>query len=54
LETKKEALKAYKKVVDLGAEILDHPQNFPAYGEDYFAFYYLDPNGFKNEFVTFA
>jgi catechol 2,3-dioxygenase-like lactoylglutathione lyase family enzyme len=53
LETKNELEKVYHKLLDLNAEILDKPQYFPEYGNDYYAFYYLDPDGIKHEFVTF-
>ena len=34
-----------------GAEILDEPQEFPQYGPDCYATYWLDPHGFKLEAV---
>lgn len=34
-----------------GAVILDEPQEFPQYGPDCFATYWLDPHGFKLEAV---
>ena len=37
-----------------GAVILDEPQEFPQYGPDCFATYWLDPHGFKLEAVCHA
>jgi glyoxylase I family protein len=53
IETKSELEKVYQKIVELGYGILDKPQNIPDYGDNYYAFYYLDPDGIKHEFVTF-
>jgi catechol 2,3-dioxygenase-like lactoylglutathione lyase family enzyme len=53
LETRVELEKVYQKIVELGFGILDKPQYFPDYGDNYYAFYYLDPDGIKHEFVTF-
>lgn len=43
----------YKKLLEFGAEILDPPKAYPDYDKNYYAVYYLDPNGFKMEFVTY-
>jgi catechol 2,3-dioxygenase-like lactoylglutathione lyase family enzyme len=54
LDSKNQLEKVYQKLINIGAEILNVPQYFPDYGDDYYAFYYLDPNNIKHEFVTFA
>jgi catechol 2,3-dioxygenase-like lactoylglutathione lyase family enzyme len=53
LETKKEIEKVYQKIVELGYGNEGKPQNMPDFGDNYYAFYYLDPDGIKHEFVTF-
>jgi catechol 2,3-dioxygenase-like lactoylglutathione lyase family enzyme len=53
LESRSEVDRVYNKIVELGMVILDEPQVFAEYGSNYYAFYYLDPNGFKGEFTAF-
>jgi catechol 2,3-dioxygenase-like lactoylglutathione lyase family enzyme len=40
-------------LLEKGVEILDKPTFYPEYLENYYAFYYLDPNGFKMEFCSY-
>jgi catechol 2,3-dioxygenase-like lactoylglutathione lyase family enzyme len=42
---------AHRWAVARGDTILDEPQEFPQYGPDCFATYWLDPHGFKLEAV---
>jgi catechol 2,3-dioxygenase-like lactoylglutathione lyase family enzyme len=44
--------RAHEWARDRGAVILDEPQEFPQYGPDCFATYWLDPHGFKLEAVS--
>jgi catechol 2,3-dioxygenase-like lactoylglutathione lyase family enzyme len=53
LESKKEIEKVYKKIVELGFGDEGKPQNIADFGDNYYAFYYFDPDGIKHEFVTF-
>ena len=46
--------KIYKKLLELEAEILDSPKAYPEYSANFYAVYYLDPNGFKMEFVSYT
>jgi catechol 2,3-dioxygenase-like lactoylglutathione lyase family enzyme len=42
---------AHQWAVERSATILDEPQEFPQYGENCYATYWLDPHGFKLEAV---
>jgi predicted lactoylglutathione lyase len=53
LENRAQIHKAFEKVKKLGCIVLDEPQLFPDYGDAYYAFYFLDLDGLKQEFVTF-
>ena len=46
--------KAHEWACTRDAVILDAPQEFPQYGPDCFATYWLDPHGFKLEAVCHA
>ncbi len=35
----------------MDAEILDAPAEYPKYGPDYYAIFFLDPDGLKLEYV---
>jgi catechol 2,3-dioxygenase-like lactoylglutathione lyase family enzyme len=41
----------HQRVVELGGEVLHHPQEFPQYPPPYFATFWLDPFGFMLEAV---
>ena len=41
----------YKIAKELGTEILDEPQIFPQYDKDYYAAFFLDPDGMKIEIM---
>jgi glyoxylase I family protein len=53
LETKKLVEDTFDFVKKLGYKILEEPTYYPEYDKNYFAFYYLDPDNIKHEFVTF-
>jgi glyoxylase I family protein len=38
-------------LVAIGATILDPPAEYPAYGDNYYAIFFADPDGIKLEFV---
>jgi glyoxylase I family protein len=40
---------AHERAIALGAEILHAPRAFPQYHPDYFATFFLDPDGFRVE-----
>lgn len=40
-------------LVTIGAEIVDPPADYPAYGEGYYAVFFLDPDGLKLEGMVF-
>lgn len=42
---------AYRKLVELGAEILDPPAYYPHYRETFYAVFFTDPDGIKLEVV---
>jgi catechol 2,3-dioxygenase-like lactoylglutathione lyase family enzyme len=42
---------AHRWAVERGAVVLDEPGEFPQYGPDCYATYWLDPHGFKLEAV---
>jgi len=43
----------YKKLLELDVKISDKPQFYPDYGDNYYALYFQDPNGFKMEFAAY-
>jgi catechol 2,3-dioxygenase-like lactoylglutathione lyase family enzyme len=45
--------KVYKLLLEMGAEIVDAPADYPDYGEGYRAVYFLDPDGLKLEAMYF-
>ncbi len=42
----------YSLLLEIGAEILDPPADYPQYGPDYYAIFFADPDGLKLEFVS--
>ncbi|RYD43575.1 MAG: bleomycin resistance protein [Sphingomonadales bacterium] len=38
-------------LLDIGAEVLDAPADYPRYGPTYYAVFFADPDGLKLEFV---
>jgi catechol 2,3-dioxygenase-like lactoylglutathione lyase family enzyme len=43
---------AHAGAVAAGAEILHPPREFPQYRQDYYATFFLDPDGFRIEVAT--
>ncbi|MEZ5924724.1 MAG: VOC family protein [Hyphomicrobiaceae bacterium] len=43
----------YAFLVEIGAEIVDPPADYPAYGDGYYAVFFLDPDGLKLEGMVF-
>ena len=41
----------YRTLLQMDAEILDAPAEYPKYGPDYYAIFFLDPDGLKLEYV---
>ena len=41
----------YELLIEIGAEILDAPAEYPRYGEGYYAVFFADPDGLKLEYV---
>ena len=41
----------YDRLLVIGAVVLDPPAEFPAYGDGYYAVFFVDPDGLKLEFV---
>lgn len=38
-------------LIEIGAEVLDPPADYPRYGEGYYAVFFADPDGLKLEYV---
>jgi catechol 2,3-dioxygenase-like lactoylglutathione lyase family enzyme len=49
VETLADVHLAHERAVAAGAEVLHAPRAFPAYHPDYFATFFLDPDGFRVE-----
>ncbi|MFO1171237.1 MAG: VOC family protein [Hyphomicrobiaceae bacterium] len=43
----------YAFLVKIGAEVVDPPADYPAYGDGYYAVFFLDPDGLKLEGMVF-
>jgi glyoxylase I family protein len=41
----------YRLLLEMGAEILDAPREYPKYEPGYYAIFFLDPDGIKLEYV---
>lgn len=41
----------YRKLLGIGATVLDPPQDYPDYGKSYYAVFFADPDGLKLEYV---
>jgi glyoxylase I family protein len=41
----------YRKLLEMRAEILDPPREYPKYEPGYYAVFFLDPDGLKLEYV---
>lgn len=41
----------YRTLLQMDAEILDAPAEYPEYGSGYYAVFFLDPDGLKLEYV---
>lgn len=51
--TAQEVDKAFAIVKELGAEITREPKEYPDYGENYYAFYFRDPDGIPLEIASY-
>jgi catechol 2,3-dioxygenase-like lactoylglutathione lyase family enzyme len=49
VESREEVDAAYEAAVASGAEVLHAPQRWPQYHPDYYAAFFLDPDGFRIE-----
>ena len=38
-------------LIEMGAQVLDPPADYPRYGDPYYAVFFNDPDGLKLEFV---
>lgn len=43
----------YAFLVKIGAKVVDPPADYPAYGDGYYAVFFLDPDGLKLEGMVF-
>jgi len=43
----------YRRLLEIGAEVVDPPADYPKYGEGYYAVFFLDPDGLKLEGMVF-
>jgi glyoxylase I family protein len=41
----------YDVLIEMNAEVLDAPREYPEYEPDYYAVFFLDPDGIKLEYV---
>jgi glyoxylase I family protein len=41
----------HELLLQIGATVLDPPAEYPAYGDGYYAVFFIDPDGIKLEFV---
>jgi len=41
----------YRLLLEIGAQILDPPREYPKYEQGYYAVFFLDPDGIKLEYV---
>ena len=52
VETNNDVVAAHAAAVAAGAEILHAPRVFPQYGPDFYATFFLDPDGFRVEVAS--
>jgi glyoxylase I family protein len=50
-ETREAVDALYRTLLQMNAEILDAPAEYPKYGPGYYAVFFLDPDGLKLEYV---
>jgi glyoxylase I family protein len=50
-ETREAVDALYRILLQMNAEILDTPAEYPKYGSGYYAMFFLDPDGLKLEYV---
>jgi glyoxylase I family protein len=50
-ETREAVDALYRTLLQMHAEILDPPAEYPKYGPGYYAMFFLDPDGLKLEYV---
>ncbi len=41
----------YRTLIEMKAEVLNAPREYPQYGPGYYAGFFLDPDGIKLEYV---
>jgi catechol 2,3-dioxygenase-like lactoylglutathione lyase family enzyme len=51
-ESREDVNRLHELLCDIGATILDAPADYPEYGSDYYAVFFVDPDGLKFEFVN--
>jgi catechol 2,3-dioxygenase-like lactoylglutathione lyase family enzyme len=51
-ESRADVDRLYRTLLEIGAEILDPPAEYPNYGPGYYAVFFLDPDGIKLEYVV--
>jgi len=52
VETEADVDRVYRAALAAGAEILHGPRLWPEYGSDYYAMFFLDPDGFRIEVAS--
>jgi glyoxylase I family protein len=50
-ESREDVNALHALLIEIGAEILDAPADYPRYGDPYYAVFFADPDGLKLEFV---
>jgi catechol 2,3-dioxygenase-like lactoylglutathione lyase family enzyme len=50
-ESRDDVDRLHKRLLEVGATVLDAPADYPRYGEGYYAVFFADPDGLKLEFV---
>ena len=50
-ESRQDVERLHDLLVEIGAEILDPPADYPRYGPGYYAVFFADPDGLKLEYV---
>ena len=51
-ESREDVDRLYRTLLEIDAEILDPPAEYPKYGPGYYAVFFLDPDGIKLEYVV--
>jgi glyoxylase I family protein len=50
-ESRTDVDRLHALLLEIGAQVLDAPADYPRYGEGYYAVFFADPDGLKLEFV---